>query len=92
MMTRTDWLEVGRNYYLKFTETDLERVMAVIKYVLTRYVKDESISAYNIEYRMKREGSTVLSSDCMKAFSLLTHKTLIDYSYEKKHSYLKQVA
>ncbi len=91
-MNRTDWLEVGRNYYITFTENDLEKVMAVIEFVLMSYVKGEIISAYNIEYRMKRKGFTVLSSDCMKAFSLLTHMKLIDYSYEKKHSYLKQAA
>ncbi len=91
-MTRLDWLEVGRNYYIKFTETDLENILAVIEFVLTRYFKGETISAYNIEYRMKREGFTVMGSDCMKAFSLLTHTKLIDYSYEKKYSYMKQAA
>ncbi|MDA8441647.1 MAG: hypothetical protein M0Z55_04655 [Peptococcaceae bacterium] len=91
-MTRTDWLELGRSYYYNFTENDLERVMTVIKYVLTSYVKGEKISAYNIEYRMKRDGFKVLSSYCMKAFSLLSHTTLIDYSYDEKYSYLKQVA
>jgi len=91
-MPQINWLEVGKSYYFNFTETDLHSVLAVIEFVLTKYVKGERISAYNIESRMRREGFTVLGSDCMKGFSLLTHANLIDYSYEKKHSYLLQAA